>query len=203
MIDAGATLRLPKPTLAGSATRERRSGPATNAEQLVASLSLQDYELAIAKLASFGDRRRDSAGFDAAAEWIEAELVQAGYAVERHAYEGIDPELGGGPRRYENIYATRVGTTAPDEMLIVSAHLDGIGNGGAADDDASGSALVRENRRVAEIGRGSNPHWHRSTDVYETYSEADFRLGFNAVQMTVGTVARLAGDAGSAVAGDE
>jgi hypothetical protein len=52
---------------------------------------------------------------------------------------------------------------------------------------------VRDNQRVAEIGRGSNPHWHKPSDVYATYSEDDFRLGFNALQMTLGTVAELAG----------
>jgi hypothetical protein len=52
---------------------------------------------------------------------------------------------------------------------------------------------VRDNQRVAEIGNGSNPHWHQPTDVYTAFSEADFRLGFNAVQMTLGTVAELAG----------
>ncbi len=52
---------------------------------------------------------------------------------------------------------------------------------------------VRENQRKAEIGKGSNPNWHKPTDVPSTYSEADFRLGFNALQMTLGTVAKLAG----------
>ena len=51
---------------------------------------------------------------------------------------------------------------------------------------------VRENRRVSEIGKGGNPHWHKSSDVVATYSAADFLLGFNAVQMTVGAVADLA-----------
>lgn len=52
---------------------------------------------------------------------------------------------------------------------------------------------VRENERVGEIGRGSNPHWHARTDVFETYSDADFRLGFNALQISLGAIARLAG----------
>ena len=52
---------------------------------------------------------------------------------------------------------------------------------------------VRDNQRVAEIGNGSNPHWHQPTDVYAAFSEDDFQLGFNAVQMTLGTVAELAG----------
>lgn len=54
------------------------------------------------------------------------------------------------------------------------------------------SVSVRENRRVAEIGKGSDPHWHQPTDVFETFSEADFRLGYNTIQTTVGTLAKLA-----------
>jgi hypothetical protein len=57
------------------------------------------------------------------------------------------------------------------------------------------SVSVRDNQRVAEIGNGSNPHWHKPTDVYTSFSEDDFRLGFSAVQMTLGTVAELAGAA--------
>ena len=51
---------------------------------------------------------------------------------------------------------------------------------------------LRENRRGAEIGNGSNPHHHRSTDVYASYRDEDFRLGFNALQMTVGALSELA-----------
>jgi hypothetical protein len=59
--------------------------------------------------------------------------------------------------------------------------------------DACPAVSVRENQRIAEIGKGSNPHWHKSTDVVATYSSADFLLGFNALQMTVGAVAQLVG----------
>ena len=59
--------------------------------------------------------------------------------------------------------------------------------------DFTASVSIRENRRRAEIGNGSNPQYHQPTDLYQTYSEADFRLGFNALQMTVGTVAELVG----------
>jgi len=48
----------------------------------------------------------------------------------------------------ENIYATRTGATTPGEMYIVSAHMDGRGGGEAADDDASGCAVVLELARV-------------------------------------------------------
>ena len=39
---------------------------------------------------------------------------------------------------------------------------------------------------------GSNPHRHQPTDLFTTYSDDDFRLGFNAVQMSLGTVAEFA-----------
>ncbi|MBS1817665.1 MAG: M20/M25/M40 family metallo-hydrolase [Acidobacteria bacterium] len=51
-----------------------------------------------------------------------------------------------GPR--EEVYCTKVGTKYPNEMYIVSAHMDGHGWGEAANDDGSGTALVMELARV-------------------------------------------------------
>src|SRR5438045_2186081 len=51
-----------------------------------------------------------------------------------------------GPR--EAVYCTKVGATRPEEMYIVSAHMDGHGWGEAANDDGSGTALVMEVARV-------------------------------------------------------
>ena len=51
-----------------------------------------------------------------------------------------------GPR--EEVYCTKIGTGHPGEMYIVSAHMDGIGFGEAANDDGSGTALVMELARV-------------------------------------------------------
>ena len=48
----------------------------------------------------------------------------------------------------ENVYCTKVGTTHPEEMYIVSAHMDGIGFGEAANDNGSGTALVMELARI-------------------------------------------------------
>lgn len=52
---------------------------------------------------------------------------------------------------------------------------------------------VRENERGTQIGAGWDPHWHQPTDVYATFSDADFRLGLNAAQTTLGAIGRLAG----------
>jgi hypothetical protein len=51
-----------------------------------------------------------------------------------------------GPR--EEVYCTKIGATRPGEMYIVGGHMDGIGWGEAANDDASGTALVMELARI-------------------------------------------------------
>jgi hypothetical protein len=51
-----------------------------------------------------------------------------------------------GPR--EEVYCTKIGTVHPDEMYIVSAHMDGHGWGEAANDNGSGTALVMELARI-------------------------------------------------------
>lgn len=51
----------------------------------------------------------------------------------------------------ENVYCTKVGSTRPDEMYIVGAHMDGIGFGEAANDDGSGTALVMELARIFSL----------------------------------------------------
>jgi hypothetical protein len=55
------------------------------------------------------------------------------------------------------------------------------------------SLSVRENERGTQIGNGWDPQWHQPTDLYKTYSDADFRLGLNAAQTTLAAVAELAG----------
>src|ERR1700746_381984 len=48
----------------------------------------------------------------------------------------------------QELYCTKIGSTHPDEMYIVGAHMDGIGWGEAANDDGSGTALVMELARI-------------------------------------------------------
>jgi hypothetical protein len=51
-----------------------------------------------------------------------------------------------GPR--QQVYCTKVGATRPQEMYLVGAHMDGRGFGEAANDNASGAALVMELARI-------------------------------------------------------
>jgi hypothetical protein len=48
----------------------------------------------------------------------------------------------------QEVYCTKVGTTRPDEMYIISAHMDGHGVNEAVNDDGSGTALVIELARI-------------------------------------------------------
>jgi peptidase M28-like protein len=52
------------------------------------------------------------------------------------------------PSQRQNVYCTKIGTTRPDEMYILGAHMDGHGWGEAANDDGSGTALVMQLARV-------------------------------------------------------
>jgi hypothetical protein len=52
------------------------------------------------------------------------------------------------PGERQQVYCTKIGTTHPNEMYIIGAHMDGIGWGEAANDDGSGTALVMELARI-------------------------------------------------------
>ncbi len=52
---------------------------------------------------------------------------------------------------------------------------------------------VRENKRIDEIGEGSNPHYHQASDLFETYTEQDYEFGFNIVKMVCGAMGELTG----------
>ncbi len=52
------------------------------------------------------------------------------------------------PGQRQDVFCTKVGTTHPEEMYILGAHMDGHGWGEAANDDGSGTALVMELARI-------------------------------------------------------
>jgi hypothetical protein len=55
------------------------------------------------------------------------------------------------PGMRQEVYCTKVGSTHPEEMYIVGAHMDGHGWGEAANDDGSGTALVMEIARIMSM----------------------------------------------------
>jgi hypothetical protein len=82
-------------------------------------------------------------------------------------------------------------TYATDYPATVGAHMQSTDSVSFQEHVASVS--VRENERGAQIGAGWDPHWHQPTDVFATFSDADFRLGLNAAQTTLGAIGKLAG----------
>jgi hypothetical protein len=127
---------------AAGLSAQRVSAPLDPVRAVVDRLELERYKAHIKGLTQFGDRMQGTQRNRDAIDWIEKQLRSFGYSnVERQRFMS-----GSGP--LENIYATKIGTAMPGEMYIVSAHMDGRGGGEAADDDASGCAVVLELARV-------------------------------------------------------
>jgi hypothetical protein len=115
--------------------------PSDATRSIVARLDLELYKAHIKGLAQFGDRVQGTQRNRDAIDWLERQLRSFGYSnVERHRFMSTSGPL-------ENIYATKLGSI-PQEMYIISAHMDGRGGGQAADDDASGCAVVLELARI-------------------------------------------------------
>jgi Zn-dependent M28 family amino/carboxypeptidase len=69
------------------------------------------------------------------ADYIEAEFTAAGYEVRRVGYD-VDG------MRCDNLEVEIVGTTRPDEVVVIGAHYDSVRGCPAANDNASGVAGV-------------------------------------------------------------
>ncbi|MGQ0766394.1 MAG: M20/M25/M40 family metallo-hydrolase [Gemmatimonadota bacterium] len=110
-------------------------------KSVVDRLDFDSYKNLIRGLTRFGDREQGTQRNADAVTWIEQQLRGWGYATERLRYDHQ-----GSPR--EQVYATKLGSTVPGEMYILGGHMDGRGGGEAANDDASGTALVMEIARV-------------------------------------------------------
>ncbi len=80
---------------------------------------------------------------------------------------------------------------ASDYPAQVGPHMTNTDSGPFQDLIASVS--LRENERGTQVGSGWDPHWHQPTDLFATFSDADFRLGMNAAQTTLGAIGKLAG----------
>lgn len=71
---------------------------------------------------------------EAAATWVEAELLDAGYSVTPEPFQ-----VNGHPVR--NLVADLPGTVAPKELIVIGAHYDSAEGTPGADDNASGVAV--------------------------------------------------------------
>ncbi len=55
------------------------------------------------------------------------------------------------PGERQEVFCTKIGSTRPQEMYIIGAHMDGLGKGEAVNDDGSGTALVMELARILHM----------------------------------------------------
>jgi hypothetical protein len=127
-------------------------------QEVVDRLDFDSYKELLRGLTEFGDREQGTPRNEAALDWIEDRLRGWGYETERvhYMYSPRDSDVAE-PR--EEVFATKVGTSHPEEMYIVAAHMDGRGGGEAANDDGSGTALVLE---LARVLASSDIHSDRS-----------------------------------------
>jgi hypothetical protein len=115
-------------------------------KSVVERLDFDSYKSIIKGLTQFGDREQGTERNARAVDWIEQQLQSWGYKTERIKYDYKARNAEPSPR--EEVFATKVGSTTPQEMYIISGHMDGRGGGEAANDDGSGTALVMEIARV-------------------------------------------------------
>jgi hypothetical protein len=113
-------------------------------ELLVSRLDFDKYKATIKTLGQFGDRREGTEGNHKAAEWIEAQLQSYRCISDRVRYIQESAIR-------EQVFCTKNGTTTSDEMYLIAAHMDGLGGGEAADDNASGTAVVMELARILNM----------------------------------------------------
>jgi hypothetical protein len=119
-------------------------------QSIVGRLDFESYRELVRGLTQFGERRQGTPQNAAASDWIEQQLRGWGYQTERIRYDyRANDSTPPSPR--EEVFATKIGSRIPQEMVILGAHMDGIGNGEAANDNGSGTALVMEIARVLAL----------------------------------------------------
>ncbi|MCO4744899.1 MAG: M28 family peptidase [Proteobacteria bacterium] len=113
--------------------------PDVNPVDLVSTTS---YERSMEELlyTHLGENRGFGPEHDLARDNIATEFETYGLdvALEPFTYQGAT---------YHNVVATQLGTSRPDEVLVIGAHFDSVDNPGA-DDNATGTAMVLEVARV-------------------------------------------------------
>jgi hypothetical protein len=100
-----------------------------------------------------------------AKDYVREELVNLNYSVEVLNWSS-------GSYHDQNIIAHKRGLTAPNEEIYLIAHLDGVTNSPAADDDASGVVALLELARILA------PHsLSRSVTIFFSTGEEQGALG--------------------------
>ncbi len=113
--------------------------PDREVKEVLVDLDQVRIQKDVETLASFKNRSAGSSENKEAQKWIKKRFLDLGMTVEEPCYRsGIC-----------SVVADKVGTTSPEEVIIVVAHFDSVGKSFAgADDNASGTAVMMEMARV-------------------------------------------------------
>ncbi|MCR9076828.1 MAG: M20/M25/M40 family metallo-hydrolase [bacterium] len=107
--------------------------------QATRSTEVRLYEDVRVLSEEFEDRNAENRGqLNDAGLWVGQRLGSMGYAVDLEQVNEEEPERG------FNVVAELVGTTRPDEIIVIGAHYDAELNTPGADDNASGVAAMLE-----------------------------------------------------------
>ncbi len=118
--------------------------PVASADQAALAQRLRQHVVAVA---SVEHNLRQPAALDAAARYLEAELVSYGYRVERQEFEASRQKV-------RNLWVTLPGQRAPGQrVIVVGAHYDSAHETAGANDNGTGTAAVLElARRLKDLG---------------------------------------------------
>lgn len=106
-------------------------------DRQVSRQNIEDHVLFLTQ----NPRTPGSAHLAASQEYCAAYLEEQGFTVE------IQP-FSSGSYSGQNVIGTKIGTTHPDEVVMISAHIDHIANCSGADDNASGVSGLLESARL-------------------------------------------------------
>lgn len=131
--------------------------PTPTLEDAISSITTEECKENVSILAKPEWQGRKTGENDAACQWIKQQYESYGLTTE---YQDVQY------RRAKNIYAWIEGTTHKDEIVVVGAHMDGVGGRClAADDNASGTAALLE---IAEAFSKLPPP--KRTIVFQSYN---------------------------------
>lgn len=114
-----------------------RRRPSPNGASAAAAAIVSALRRDVHALCAIGERNTFHPGqLAAAADLVSRELTDAGYTVERQAYETRDGV------RSENLIVELRGRRRPAEIVVIGAHYDSVFGTVGADDNASGVAAL-------------------------------------------------------------
>ncbi len=116
-------------------------------QELVDQVSEARLAEIVLRLQNFRTRYSRSDSVHRAADWLIAEFESFGYQPSDIFQHPFIVTIGGTPYPQRNIVVTKLGTTRPDDIIVIGGHYDTTSNqplvsAPGADDDGSGTAAV-------------------------------------------------------------